>query len=533
MKRLIILSIIIQISIIISSAQSSIVYDKRANQKTEYVFSAGDTIRFFPLNPSFKGSDSNRYTCFYDIRCLKHGIKAKYRFAANDNEFTPNGEIENSYFLVKSINDAEFNEKNKLHFSALLERLEDSSLVYFAFPKDLKKEPKESVLHSWVVTDLVNPYSSRTNTALVIPFLTKKFIDIFVSLEGKKILFRDCYKEEDDTESHLLEFANGKVLAGDLLDRDCIYEIGHEFIANKFHFMSLGDKLNYSQPLFSVSDSISKKSYEIPVSYFAGNINRIYVIRGNTPNLLSKHFVDKEGYKSKLQLNDTMQYEHLIGKNFYFDAGYTYEQARNFVFDETRSYKNPNYRYRLRKGFYKCLGFDYFQPVNSSYLNFKKYVIFEDSLEQKFIFPIVTDYRQYNVHVKDIYFTEMFELESVKQEKDRIETEKNERLRQFVSKYGEDLGFALWVGKCSEERYLQLCKKYGKRKAGLMARQLYEVGWTFEEFCEAKSPNIKCECIYTHQDGFGYYEVYKYGHTSHKYITFRNSVIISISDYYE
>lgn len=532
MKRLLFFSILIQISIV-TSAQSSIIYDKRANQKSEYVFSVGDTIQFFPLNPSFKETYSNKYTCFYDMRCLKHGVKSKYRFATNDGKYTPNDEIEHTYFLVKSINDAKFNEKNKLYFSAILERLEDRTLVYFAFPKDLKKEPKESVLHSWVVADSEGDYIIRKKTALVIPFLTKRVIDKYVTLEGKQLLFRNCYKE-GDTESYMLEFANGKALAGDLMDRDCIYEIGHEFITNKFHFIPLGEKLNYSQPVLSISDSIRNKTYEIPVTYFAGNTNRLYVIRGNTPNLLSLYFVDKDSYKAKLQTKDTTQYEHFIGKRFYFDAGYTYETASNFVSDETRSYYNPNYRYRLRKGFYKCVGFDYFQPVsNSNYLNFKKYVVFEDSLEQKFIFPVETDYRQYNVHVKYIKFTEMFELESVKLEKDRKEAENNERLKQFVSKYGEDLGFALWVGKCSEERYKLLCKKYGKRKAGMMARQLYEIGWTYDEFCEAKKPNFKFECVYTYKDGYGYYEIYKYGYSSSKYITFKNSVIISISDYYE
>lgn len=254
MKRLLFFSILIQISIV-TSAQSSIIYDKRANQKSEYVFSVGDTIQFFPLNPSFKETYSNKYTCFYDMRCLKHGVKSKYRFATNDGKYTPNDEIEHTYFLVKSINDAKFNEKNKLYFSAILERLEDRTLVYFAFPKDLKKEPKESVLHSWVVADSEGDYIIRKKTALVIPFLTKRVIDKYVTLEGKQLLFRNCYKE-GDTESYMLEFANGKALAGDLMDRDCIYEIGHEFITNKFHFIPLGEKLNYSQPVLSISDSI-------------------------------------------------------------------------------------------------------------------------------------------------------------------------------------------------------------------------------------------------------------------------------------
>jgi hypothetical protein len=115
-----------------------------------------------------------------------------------------------------------------------------------------------------------------------------------------------------------------------------------------------------------------------------------------------------------------------------------------------------------------------------------------------------------------------------KEEKDRKEAQEEANKKRLIAKYGEDVGFAIWVGKCTEERYAALCKKYGKKKAGWMARRIYDIGWTYNEFCEAKNPIVKFECVHTYENRYAYYEVYNYGGT---YITFKNSVIVSISDY--
>ena len=115
-----------------------------------------------------------------------------------------------------------------------------------------------------------------------------------------------------------------------------------------------------------------------------------------------------------------------------------------------------------------------------------------------------------------------------KESEDRKKAKDESEKKRLIAKYGEDVGFAIWVGKCTEERYATLCKKYGKKKAGWMARRIYEVGWSYDEFCEAKNPIVKFECVHTYENRYAYYEVFDYGGT---YITFKNSVIVSISDY--
>ncbi len=130
------------------AASAQIIDNKRVNTTIEYIFSVGDTIKFFPVNPNYSGEYSTDYPCFYDMECLESGVKPKYRFAKNKKKLTPTEEIEGSYFYVKNICGYEFKKNNNLFFGAILERLSDQAQMCIAIPADMKKEPKESILHS-------------------------------------------------------------------------------------------------------------------------------------------------------------------------------------------------------------------------------------------------------------------------------------------------------------------------------------------------------------------------------------------------
>lgn len=55
-------------------AQYSTIKDSRAGKTIEYLFTIGDTIRFFPINPDYSGVYDTDYPCFYDIECMESGI---------------------------------------------------------------------------------------------------------------------------------------------------------------------------------------------------------------------------------------------------------------------------------------------------------------------------------------------------------------------------------------------------------------------------------------------------------------------------
>lgn len=509
----------------IALAQTTIYTDSRAYDKTEYLFSIGDTIMFFPFNPEYKGIYNPGYSCFYDIDCMEKGFKSKYRFATDKSKITPHSEIDDHFFYVKSINSASFNTEHKLYFSAVLERIKDHKLICIAYPSSLKKESKESILHTWAVLDKSDSRYLWGRNSLVLPFLTKRFIDWLHSLEGKPVIMRSNYLKSNENYS-MLEFANGESRVKKLNN------IGksREFVVRRAQFLPLGNELYYSQPYVTIFDSIDMQTYSIPASHFVGNCNIRYVIRGEAKNLFDKHFLRSDILLARLKAESPKR-DTLIGKLFYFDRNSYYYKKENKWIDKETSLLNNNNLYSLTNGYYKCIGFDFFRKPDNFLDYYSQYAIFEDSIGQHFRFPVTVLYKTEWSSTQKIDFTKIFESKDEKEEKERHAIQKEENKKRLIAKYGEDVGFAIWVGKCTENRYNALCKKYGKKKAGWMARHIYDVGWTYEEFCEAKNPIVKLECVYTHENRYAYYEVYKYGDYSPTYITFKNNVIVSIDDY--
>ena len=512
------------------AASAQIIDNKRVNTTIEYIFSVGDTIKFFPVNPNYSGEYSTDYPCFYDMECLESGVKPKYRFAKNKKKLTPKEEIEGSYFYVKNICGYEFKKNNNLFFGAILERLSDHAQMCIAIPADMKKEPKESILHSWIVNEMsAGPFKKVVQTGVVIPFMPKRFIDEMDRLNGETLIYRKAYNKYDE-DYFMLKAANGESKTDNFLSssKETRIPTGSDIVAGKMSFIPLGTDLIYCQPFMSVTNPKDAYMYRIPVSYFAGNSNILYVIRGKTENLITRHFIEKKVYLTDLKENGPKM-DSLIGRTYFFNAnGFYYNQEKALVDKKTRYIDNPKTLYPLRDGYYKCVGFDWLpNPVNGlSYYDY--YVIFEDSVGKRFHFPSSFTCKGFTGRTEKIVFTKVFETKESKEAELLKKTLSEQEKKRLEAKYGSDVGFAIWIGKCTEERYLSLCKKYGKKKAGWMARRIYEVGWTYNEFLEAKNPIVKFECVHTYENKYAYYEVYNYGGT---YITFKNSVIVSISDY--
>lgn len=524
MRKLSILSFIIFLSSI-SFGQSDIIKDRRISKNAEYLFHVGDTIMFFPINPDYSGDYTTDYPCFYDIKCLESGIKSKYRFAANKQKLTPKSEIENTYFYVKKICDIDFNKKNKLAYSAILERVNDHIQICMALPSDLTKD-KESILNSWLVIPETYGIYRTVRASIVIPYLEKWFIDSIKNLEGKTLIFKQYY-DRGQEDYGMLKFANGEIKSNRLVD---FYtpnvKVSTDLVAGKMDFISWENKLVYSQPYLSITNPADAYMYRIPVTHYAGNSNKLYVIKGEIENLVSRHFVEKENYLASLKEKGPRM-DSLIGRIYYFDTNeYHYKEVRDNINRKIKPVDSLDELYTLTDGYYKCVGFDYFPDKYSS--NFYTYcVIFEDEKGKRFTFPASYYYKKYGTS-KNIKFTSVFMSKENKESEDRKKAKDESNKKRLITKYGEDVGYAIWVGKCTEERYYTLCKKYGKKKAGWMASRIYDIGWTYKEFMEARNPHVKLECIHTYEDKYAYYEVYDYGGT---YITFKNGVIVSKSDY--
>ena len=511
-----------------TSSQSTIV-DQRINKPIDYTFNVGDTIMFFPVNPNYVGSLRKGYTCFYNIDCLEYGINPKRRFAANNKKLTPFIEIESNYFYVKSLCDDDFNNNNHFAFSAILERVSDHSQVFFALPMDALKDKKD-ILSSWTVRQISKGSSSTTEkTSLVVPFLNKHFIDTMNRLKGKNLLFKDIY-DEKSVNYQLLKYANGESVAkrftGHYSTKDFI-SVYSSFVVERLSFVPCLD-LIYSQPCLTISNPTKSEQYNIPVTHFAGNCDILYVIRGKIDNLLSNYFVEKEEYKNQLRAI-APQMDHLIGKEFYFDNNdYYYKKVKDQL---TPMYMNNlQKKYDIKNGYYKCVDIDFFPGYSKYSKLYNYYVVFEDSVGQRFLFPTSCTIREFGFNPQEIEFTKIFESKENKEAKEReIAFEKEERIR-LIGNYGEFVGDAIASGKCTESRYKELLKKYGKKKAEYMARGWIRVGWSFREVKESIGKEY-FECVYSHETKYAYWEVYQFRKYSPSYVTFRNDVVVSIDDY--
>ena len=508
---------------------AQIIYNKRVNTTIEYIFNIGDTIKSFPVNPDYSGEYSTDYPCFYDMECLESGVKPKFRFAKNKKKLTPKEEIEGAYFYVKNICGYEFKKNNNLFFGAILERLSDHANMCLAIPADMKKEPKESILHSWNVKEMsAGPFKKVAQSGFVIPFMPKHFIDEVNRLTGDTLIYKKSYSKNDE-DYFMLKFANSETKADNLLisSKSNSVNTGTEFIAGEMSFIPLGTDLVYSQPFLPVTNTSDAYMYRVPVSYFAGNSNILYVIRGKMENILTEHFIEKRAYLTKLK-EKSPKMDSLIGRTFYFSPNDVYyKNEKKWVDREVTLIEDLNKPYEIKEGFYKCVGFDYFPRPENMLPFYEYYPIFEDSIGQHFRFPMSFKSDKFSVH-QSINFTKVFELKEIYDAKIIKKTNKEKEEQRLKSKYGEWLGSALSDGRCTEERYLSLCKKYGKKKAEWMARRIYDVGWTYKEFLESKNPIVKFECVHTYENKYAYYEIYNYGGT---YLTFKNSVLVSISDY--
>lgn len=122
--------------------------------------------------------------------------------------------------------------------------------------------------------------------------------------------------------------------------------------------------------------------YRVPVSYFAGNSNILFVIRGMMENIATRHFMEKRPYIKNLREKGPKM-DSLIGKTYYFNPNDVYyKNEKKSVDREVTFIEDLQKPYDIKEGFYKCVGFGYF-PRPAYLLPFYDYYpIFEDNVGQ-------------------------------------------------------------------------------------------------------------------------------------------------------
>lgn len=354
------------------------------------------------------------------------------------------------------------------------------------------------------------------------------------NLKGKTLVYRDLYNKMYE-DYYMLRSANGETKANRFSDykQNGYVSTGTELIVETFSFVPCGSDLLYSQPCITITNSKDAHQYRIPVTHFAGNCDIKYAIRGKIENLVERHFLEKEPYFARLNANRPKM-DSLIGKVYYFNS-------KNFYFKEGKSnspyldewvalLNNQRTKYNLNNGFYKCVGFDYFHGRRSSGKFYDYYVIFEDSIGQRFIFPTSFTVKVSGLFSTDLTFKDVFELKEAKEAKKRKEELDKKEKERLTKQYGISVWYAIASGKCSEAKFKELRKKYGKKKAEYMASGMIDVGWTFSEVMESVGKEY-FECVHTHKNRYAYWEVYQYKKYTPSYVTFRNDVVVGISDY--
>lgn len=397
----------------------------------------------------------------------------------------------------------------------------------------MKKEPQESVLHSWIKHHAESSFSMFGKDCLVIPYLTKHLLDEMKNLEGRIIYLSKKY-DKDEEDYLLLQFANTEGRVKHLSSTS----VGHEFIAGKVTYLQTSNALIYSHLYIPIRDLEDSVTYNIPVTHFVGNCKSEVVMREKEENMFTKHFTDKEKSLSKAR-ERVAELDTLIGKTYYFGYNYDYDTNRSDYKVETLCLDDNRSRYNLTYGYYKCVGLEWLHTSSWTESVYAYYAILEDSVGTRFQFParsmrVKFGNRDYPDHRDLKGFTDIF-IPKAKQDnflrrKAAEEAEVDAMIAKYEAKYKDKgLAIALAVGSCKEERYLQLRKKYGAKKAALMARKLYEIGWSYEEVKESIG-NDYFVCVHTYENQLGYYERYQHRKYEPTFLTFRNGTLISISD---
>lgn len=491
-----------------------------------YIPKDGESFIFYPVSSEAQNSIVG-FDCFYSTDLAhkngKFKIKPKFRFKADINELTPFSEIEGHKFTMLS-STIENKDEKKVEKKAciLFLQREDGERVFLRIPYVRHNEDNKL---TWAMALQFKAGGNKLNYKICVPCCpTKSLEDAKSYFTGEKIMLFSRSRANQEKARELLE--KQSEFLGGYIPQDMFSTRGYDLFCDSIGFRDVQSYF-FKQPIAYCR--YEDRNVLIPVFEYRGVGNSIYGEGFSISNFFERrtdiynHLVGHNNYHAK-----TLS---LPGKRLRYDgteyAKLDYEKCKQI------KYWQKDQTYFLKKQTaYLCERID----LSNEYAHhFGMCAIMTDSLGNKFQIPLeLIDLRD----GQNSFTNHKFELEeeylartnSWKERKAAEEAALDEAIAKYTSKYKDrSLAIVLAVGKCSEERYLKLRKKYGAKKAGLMARGLYEIGWGYDEVKEAIGDGY-FECVHTYENQLGYYERYQHRKYEPTFLVFKNGTLISISD---
>lgn len=478
-----------------------------------HVPKVGDVITFYPASDNIKSTVSG-YDCFYNSESLiKDGkLKAKqnFRFMANQFGLTPYSEIEGHTFIVKDkgIENPEAKKLEKKSYLVFFER-EDGFKVTLRIPFIWRDEDNQ-LTHAMV-------FKLNDNYCINIPYcLVKELQYLKDNFEKNDII---CYTRGnlDNQKLKRNSFTNqmkhlGGFVPDNIFDRD-----GTCYICEEVNFVNV-EGYYYKQPI--VLCKYEERNITIPAFEFRGLGTLTYGIEYRMEDFFEKrsdvfnHLADKKITKRMLSL---------LGKRLVY--GRYGEYSKDDAGMITKSGSNVQYTLKP-KSFYFCDSYDLYYDKG---YGLSICAILRDSIDTKFQVPLRLF--KFNESEEQIKWDNLFILEDDYVEHTRKYEEKEATIakeaEKYTKKYGKEVGEKIAKGLCTEERYLNLRKRFGEKTSLKILKGKFEIGMTLEAVRESLRGQY-FEPTNTFDSAGGLYQQYQYLKYSPVYLMFRNGKLISI-----
>ena len=501
-----------------------------------YVPKEGETFFFYPVASSIRDSIDG-FDCIYSTElAYKKGkikIKPSFRFKVDEKGYTPLSEIEGHRFTMISsiVENKDEKRVEKKTYVCFLKR-EDGLELFFRIPYVRRTE--DNKLTQAMTLYFNSTYGKRLLKINMPCCPVKTYNEITEYFTGEKITTYSRTGEKITTYMHkssgfdkacaLIE--KQTTFLGGFIPQNLFSKQGHDLFCDSIGFRDVTSYV-FKQPVAYCK--YGERNVVLPIFEFRGVGNCSY---GDGFSILNhferrtyvyNHLMEGKNFNSKIL--------SLPGKRLRYD-GTEYAQLDYNQREQIRYLKEDKQYFLKAQRAYLCERLDI---TNEFCANLELCAVMKDSLGNEFQIPLflidlMDNQNSFTHHKFELEEEYIARQKTWQEEKAAEDAAFNAKIAQYKTQYKDnDLAFSLAIGKCTEERYLNLRKKYGVRKAGLMARGLYEIGWSYNEVKESIG-DAYFECVHTYENRYGYYERYQHREYAPSYLLFENGRLISIYD---
>lgn len=480
--------------------------------------SIGDIIEFYPVADDIRVSVGG-YDCFYytDLAFKDEKVKLKptYRFKHGVNGLTPYEEIEGHVFTVKDqkVENPDSKKVEKQAYLAFLER-EDGENIFIRIPYVRKDEDNKLTRGMTLYFNAYRKINIPYNLVKEMKYIKDNFINEIImrysnESSKEKLAEKELYTIQMN---HLGGFVPDKLFE----------KKGYEFFCTRVEFENV-EGYTFKQPVAvcRYGDRIVK----IPVFEFRGLGTSTYGIGYRMEDFFEKR---SDVFNHLANHKITPRMLSFVGKGFEYGRYKEYKYSGDL---EQITKVGTNDWYKLKeKNIYIVDRYD-LMPGKDGYPNLC--VVMKDSINTEFQMPL--SLFRFNESAEHITWDNYFILEDdliennnkYEQKRAAIEVE----IDKYAKKYGKEIGEKIGRGVCTEERYLDLKKRFGVAGARKILCETFKIGWTLEEVRESIGRFTYFEQISSYETGSAYYQIFQYRNYYPQYLTFRNGKLISIMEH--